>query len=85
LGENLSAETLRCLELAAAVHDIGIRPALEKYGRSDGKLQEQEGSAPAKKMLLEIGVEEAVTERVAFLVGRRPATKSFGHGNGKNL
>ena len=31
------------LEVAALVHDIGIRFAEEKYGNCNGKLQEQEG------------------------------------------
>lgn len=30
---------------AALVHDIGIKVAEEKYGSSDGKLQEKEGPA----------------------------------------
>lgn len=40
VGEGVSAETLNTLEAAAVVHDVGIKPAEEKYGRCDGKLQE---------------------------------------------
>ena len=39
------------LELAALVHDIGIKPGEEKFGRSDGKIQEQEGPAVARELL----------------------------------
>ena len=42
--EGLDETSLFILEAAAYTHDIGIRPAEEKYGRCDGKLQEQEGS-----------------------------------------
>ena len=41
--EGLDETSLFILEAAAYTHDIGIRPAEEKYGRCDGKLQEQEG------------------------------------------
>ena len=36
------------IEAAALVHDIGIKPAEEKYGSCGGKLQEQEGPAAAQ-------------------------------------
>ena len=51
------------------MHDIGIRPAEEKYGRCDGKLQEQEGPAYAKEMLLDFPeVTKEETERICFLI-----------------
>ena len=51
IREGLDPETLHILEMAAILHDIGIRPSEEKYGRCDGKLQEQEGPAYAKEIL----------------------------------
>lgn len=68
--EKLDAETLKILEIASIMHDIGIRPSEEKYGHCDGKLQEQEGPAYAHEMMKsfpEISPEEA--ERVCFLIG----------------
>ena len=56
------------LELIALVHDIGIRPALEKYGDAAGPLQEKEGEAPARQMLTELGYDAALVERVCYLV-----------------
>lgn len=47
-AESLPARELFTLTAAAIVHDIGIHPAIEKYGSSAGKLQEQEGPAPAR-------------------------------------
>lgn len=68
-AENLPALELFTLTAAAIVHDIGIHPAIEKYGSSSGKLQEQEGPAPARAMLRDLGFDTQTIERVAFLVG----------------
>ncbi|MCM1282437.1 MAG: HD domain-containing protein [Roseburia sp.] len=67
--EKLDAATLFILEATAYTHDIGIRPAEEKYGRSDGKLQEQEGPTVAQKMLSEVGIENYMIERICYLIG----------------
>lgn len=67
--EHLDEKLLYILEAAAYVHDIGIRPAEAKFGRCDGKLQEQEGPAEAEKMLKSLGFEQDVIERASYLVG----------------
>jgi HD superfamily phosphodiesterase len=67
-AEKLDTKTQSILEAAAVVHDIGIKPSEEKYNSSAGKYQELEGPAPAKKMLTELGFDEAFIERVCFLV-----------------
>ena len=67
--EELEADMLHVLDMAAIMHDIGIRPSEEKYGRCDGKLQEQEGPAYAVEMLAafpEVTAEEM--ERVCYLI-----------------
>jgi len=69
LGEGLDEIMQRRLELAAVVHDIGIHPAEEKYGRCDGKLQEREGPTPARELLSSLSVDEETVDRVCFLVG----------------
>ena len=69
LEEKLDPQTQFILEAAALVHDIGIRPAEEKYGRCDGPLQEQEGPGPAREMLTALSFPPEVVERVCFLVG----------------
>lgn len=68
-GEQLSKETMEILRAAALVHDIGIKVAEEKYGSSDGKLQEKEGPLVARQMLTEIGYPQEVVDRVCYLVG----------------
>ena len=75
--EKLDAHTQLITECAALVHDIGIRPAEEKYGRSDGKLQEQEGPAYARAMLEELGMEPEDIERICYLVGHHHTYSSI--------
>jgi HD superfamily phosphodiesterase len=66
--ENLPDDVRFTLETAAIVHDIGIKPSLAKYGSSAGKLQEEEGIAPAREVLSGLGFLPDVVERVCFLV-----------------
>ena len=66
--ENLSPETMEILEAAAIVHDIGIKVSKEKYGTSNGKLQEQEGPPFAEELLHKLGFREELIKRVSYLV-----------------
>ncbi|MDR1540215.1 MAG: HD domain-containing protein [Clostridiales bacterium] len=67
--EGLPSDIQAVLEAAAIVHDIGIKPSVEKYGSSAGKHQEQEGPPAARDLLEQLGFEAALIERVCFLVG----------------
>ena len=67
--EGLNSNTQDILEIAAIVHDIGIKVSEEKYGNCNGKLQEQEGPAIAKQMLTQLGIDKAIIDRVCYLVG----------------
>ena len=67
--EGLAEDVQELLEAASLVHDIGIKPAEEKYGRCDGRLQEQEGPAPARAMLENLGFSPAAIQRICYLVG----------------
>ena len=69
IQEELDDATLFIVEAAAYTHDIGIRVAEEKYGKCNGKLQEQEGPIVAQKLLSEIGVENYMIERICYLIG----------------
>ena len=67
--EGLPPAEQRVLDIASIMHDIGIRPSEEKYGRCDGKLQEQEGPAYARRMLAEFPeVTANEIERVCYLI-----------------
>ncbi len=67
--EQTDAQTQFLLETAALVHDIGIRPAEQKYGSCSGKLQELEGPPEAEKLLSDLGFPKDVIDRVCYLVG----------------
>lgn len=67
--EGMDETSLFILEAAAYTHDIGIRPAEEKYGRCDGSLQEQEGPIVAQKLLSDLGVENYMVDRICYLIG----------------
>ena len=77
LKEGLSEEDQLILEAAAYVHDIGIKPAEEKYGSSAGPYQEKEGPAVAEAMLAQLGFEEDVIRRVSYLVGHHHTYKNI--------
>lgn len=66
--ENIDADTLFILETAALTHDIGIHFCDVKYGDHNGKLQEKEGPAIAKRLLAELHFEDQVSERVQYLI-----------------
>ncbi len=68
-GERLSPDEQYILELAAVLHDIGIRESERKYGSCDGKYQEMEGPVIARDLLNRLGAESRVVERVCYLVG----------------
>lgn len=66
--ERVDTKTQIIVEAAAIVHDIGIHPAEEKYGKCDGKLQEQEGPKPAQILMEEVGFSDDTIDRVCWLV-----------------
>ncbi|MDR1958007.1 MAG: HD domain-containing protein [Planctomycetaceae bacterium] len=66
--ENLPSGLQFTLETAAVVHDIGIRPSLEKYGSSAGKYQQKEGPDVARTLLERLAFDATVIDRVCFLV-----------------
>jgi HD superfamily phosphodiesterase len=68
-SENLDKKTQSILEIAALVHDIGIKVSLEKYGNCSGKNQEIEGPSIAMKLLEAIEVDREIIDRVCYLVG----------------
>ncbi|PKM50279.1 MAG: phosphohydrolase [Firmicutes bacterium HGW-Firmicutes-7] len=70
IGENEKIETTKqnILEVAALVHDIGIKVSELKYNSSAGKYQELEGPMEATHLLERLGYSEKVIERVCFLI-----------------
>jgi HD superfamily phosphodiesterase len=68
-GENLPENEQLILSAAAILHDIGIPRAIELHGSAKGEYQEKEGALLVPEMLAQAGVQENITERVAWLVG----------------
>jgi uncharacterized protein len=69
-NEKLPPETVQLIEIAAILHDVGIRAAEKKYGHQNGKLQEQEGPAVAENLMRKAGVDnEELIGRVKYLIG----------------
>lgn len=67
-AEGLGEKDLFILETASIVHDIGIRSAIEKYGKYAGHIHEEEGVLVARPILKELGFDELVIEQVLHLV-----------------
>ncbi|WP_124097937.1 HD domain-containing protein [Ruminococcus sp. Marseille-P6503] len=69
-AEGLDVNIMYRLEAAAVIHDIGIKPVEEKYGKGScgGKLQQDLGPEPAEKMLRELDFDKDVIDRVCFLI-----------------
>lgn len=74
--EGLNPRELETLEIAALLHDIGIRVSEEKYHSSAGKYQELEGPAQARRLLEGIDTDREMTERICWLIGHH---HTYGH------
>jgi HD superfamily phosphodiesterase len=67
--EGLEEKEQELLEVAALVHDIGIKLSEEKYHSSAGSYQELEGPPEAKKLLENLGLPKNLIDRISYLVG----------------
>lgn len=67
--EKLDTDTQFILEVAAITHDIACPLCREKYGNTNGKLQESEGEQLAEVFLIDSGLGREQIERVKYLVG----------------
>lgn len=68
-AENMSEKERELLEIAAIVHDIGIRPSKEKYGYCNGKTQETEGPFYARELFSDFEeLTEEFVERICYLI-----------------
>ncbi|MDD3395405.1 MAG: HD domain-containing protein [Anaerotignum sp.] len=67
--EQVDGQTQETIEIAALVHDIGIKISEEKYQSSSGKYQELEGPPIAAALLKDLGCAESFINRICWLVG----------------
>ena len=66
--EGLDPEAQLTLEIAAITHDIACPLCREKYGNTNGKLQEEEGSPMVRSFLADTGMTSEQIDRIAWLV-----------------
>ena len=66
--EKVTPEKQTIIEIAAVIHDIACPLCREKYGNTDGKLQEKEGAVLAEEFLQGTGLSEEMVNRIVFLV-----------------
>lgn len=67
--ENLDPTLREILDAVTLTHDIGIKAARDKHGKSTWKLQEELGPPAARKMLTELGCSPELIDRVCWLIG----------------
>lgn len=67
--EKITSEEQKTVEIAAILHDIACPLCREKYGNTNGKLQEKEGIILAREFLEGSGLPDEMIERIVFLVG----------------
>ena len=75
--ENVDEHTLLITELAAYLHDIGVKISKEKYGNSQPQHQEAEGPAIAKNLLEPLGLPAEDVERICFIIGHHHTYKAI--------
>jgi HD superfamily phosphodiesterase len=67
--ENITEDKLFVLEIAAILHDIGIKESEKKYNSSSGNYQQIEGPPVAREILDEFNLSEEILSRVCFIIG----------------
>lgn len=66
--EKVTSDEQKVIEIAAIIHDIACPLCREKYGNTDGELQEKEGAILAEKFLCGTDLPKTATDRIIFLV-----------------
>jgi predicted HD phosphohydrolase len=75
--ENCSNEFQTIIDIAALLHDIGIYEAERKHNSSAGNWQELEGPIVAEELLSNTNLDNAIRERVLYLIGHHHTYKDI--------
>lgn len=67
--EGLDEKDQKTLEIAALMHDIGIKVCMDRYGQCTAAMQEQIGPQLARPLLEATGLEPERIDRVCYLIG----------------
>lgn len=76
VAEKADPETLKTLEIAALMHDIGIKISLEKYNSATWNHQQEEGPPEADPILRRLNCPAALRERVLWLIAHHHETEN---------
>jgi len=68
-GSGVDKETRQVIEIAALLHDIGIKEAERKYNSSASRYQEEEGPAVARAILEPYHLDGKLVDRVCYIIG----------------
>lgn len=68
-AENIAGTKKEIIEIAAILHDIGIKVAEKKYNSTAGNYQEIEGPPIALEILNNHKISNEIIERVCYLIG----------------
>lgn len=66
--EKLDEDTQYTLEIAAIIHDIACPVCREKYGNTNGKMQENESPVLVEAFLKDMDMQDNIKQRVNYLV-----------------
>ena len=67
--EGLNDQEQLTLEIAAILHDVGIKESERKYNSSSAKYQHLEGPPVARELLKDLDLDEKLIDRVCFMIG----------------
>ncbi len=70
---------------ACILHDVGIKTAEEKYGSSEGQLQEKEGPEIARKILFKAGLQKTDADEICAIIAHHHSPGSLDTPNFKVL
>lgn len=67
-AEGMGADDVLWLRIVGLLHDIGIKPSLEKFSSADGPYQQAEGPPLARELLAKYDPPADRVERVCYLI-----------------
>jgi len=68
-AEGIGKSEMISLEVAAVLHDIGIKECENKYNKCGGYYQQIEGPIVAKEILKDYEIDNDLLERIVYLIG----------------
>lgn len=75
--EGVDEHTLFITEVAAYLHDIGVKISKEKYGNSEPSHQEAEGPIIAREILAPYRLSDDDLDRICFIIGHHHTYKAI--------